>query len=204
MTDVVREGMRAFSGFATAGRHGRRDKPAGVTFSEIGEAGIATVTARKGRVSAVASALAGELSLTPPDGPAVASACSESTISCVGIGPGRWLVVAHRMPGGGMEGILGPVVGDAAAVVDQSHGLALVRLAGGGVRETLAKGTGVDLHPRVFGVGRAGTTSIAHIGVTFWCTSEPSEFHLTVPRSMAGSFWDWLLAASGSAGLEVL
>jgi heterotetrameric sarcosine oxidase gamma subunit len=38
-----------------------------------------------------------------------------------------------------------------ASVTDQSHGRVFFRIAGPCVRDVLAKGTPVDLHPRIFG-----------------------------------------------------
>jgi sarcosine oxidase subunit gamma len=71
------------------------------------------------------------------------------------------------------------------------------------VRETLAKGCPVDLHPRAFEPGDTALTAIAHMGVQLWQGDAAPTYELFVTRSMAGSFAEWLLAAAAEFGLEV-
>ncbi len=51
---------------------------------------------------------------------------------------------------------------------NQSDARAALRLSGPHVRDMLAKGCMIDLHPSVFPPGAAAMTSIAHIGVHLW------------------------------------
>ncbi|MUZ71636.1 sarcosine oxidase subunit gamma [Agrobacterium vitis] len=101
-------------------------------------------------------------------------------------GPGQWFAV-------------GPASADQAAaafgpdiiLVDQSHGRTLIRISGAPVRNVLAKGTALDLHPEQFAVGAATTTLIGHIAVNL-CRTAEDQFELLVLRGFAESLWDEL------------
>jgi sarcosine oxidase subunit gamma len=71
------------------------------------------------------------------------------------------------------------------------------------MREALAKGCPIDLHPRAFAAGAAAATVIGHIGVNLWRLPSDDGLHLAVFRSMAGSFRSWLHASAAEFGLEV-
>jgi sarcosine oxidase subunit gamma len=78
----------------------------------------------------------------------------------------------------------------------------VLRLSGRNIRDALAKGCLIDLHPRAFRPGDVALTSIAHISVQLWVVDE-ATFELAVPRSMAMSFWSWLRASAAPYGVEV-
>ena len=90
-----------------------------------------------------------------------------------------------------------------ASVSDQSDGRAVVRLAGPRVRDVLAKGLPIDLHPTVFGAGSAATSVIALMGVTLWQVDDAPTYDIAVFRSLAGSFWKWLTDSAAEFGYEV-
>ena len=69
------------------------------------------------------------------------------------------------------------------------------------VRETLAKGVPVDLHPDHFS-NHAAVTMVAHIGVIMWQSGQ-DRFTLAVFRSYSGGFWHWLSASAAPSGLVV-
>jgi sarcosine oxidase subunit gamma len=60
-----------------------------------------------------------------------------------------------------MEAALAGPFGQFAAIVDQSHGRTLLRVTGPRVRDALAKGLAIDLHPREFKTGYAAVTAVA-------------------------------------------
>lgn len=97
---------------------------------------------------------------------------------------------------------LGARLADLAAVADQSDARGVLRVSGPNMRDTLAKGCLIDLHPRAFRPGDVALTSIAYIAVQLWAVDE-ATFDLAVPRSMAMSFWSWLRAPAASYGVEV-
>jgi methylglutamate dehydrogenase subunit D len=115
-------------------------------------------------------------------------------IIALGIGPGRWLLL------GAAPGELANLSG-LASLADHSDGYAIFEIWGPKVRETLAKGVPVDLHPNVF-TDTVAVTVIAHIGAIIW-QSAPERFSIAVFRSYAGSFWHWLAASAAEFGLSV-
>jgi sarcosine oxidase subunit gamma len=67
------------------------------------------------------------------------------------------------------------------------------------VRDALAKGVPVDLHPTVF-TDDVAVTIISHIGAIVW-QSAPDRFSIAIFRSYAQSFWHWLAASAAEFGL---
>ena len=90
-----------------------------------------------------------------------------------------------------------------ASMVEQSQGRTLLRVAGPRVRDALAKGLAIDLHPREFETGYTAVTVIAHIAVHLWQIDDGPTYELAVPRGFALSFWHWLEASSAEYGLEL-
>lgn len=113
-------------------------------------------------------------------------------------GPGRWLVLTAD----DREAELRRRVGALGSVADQSDGRVVLELRGPALREVLAKGVSIDLHPRVFAVGQAAATLAAHIPALLW-RPDPDSFILAVPRSFAGSLAEWLMDSSLGVGLLV-
>jgi len=114
------------------------------------------------------------------------------------LGPDEWLLTstAHLpevLTGPAREAVrpLGGVVTDVSA---QRIG---IRLTGRRARDVLAKGCSIDLHPVVFGHGRAAQTSVGLAGVILLAMSDAGEeFLLLVRSSFAGYLADWLLDAA--------
>jgi len=77
-----------------------------------------------------------------------------------------------------------------------------LELSGPAVRRLLAKGVGLDLHPRVFAVGETALTMLAHQHVQLTRTGT-DDFELVAPRSTAHDLWDWLQVSAAEFGLEV-
>ena len=97
-----------------------------------------------------------------------------------------------------------PVVETAALrSVDLSAGRTVIRLSGPRARDVLAKGCGLDLHPRAFAVGRCTQTPVAHVGALLHHVDD-AVWDLYVPRSTARHFWEWLTEAAAEFGGEVL
>jgi len=124
------------------------------------------------------------------------AACQSGTndVTALGIGPGRWLFLGSTLEQ------LAPLSG-LASLSDHSDGYAVFELWGPKIRETLAKGVPVDLHPTVF-TDDVAVTVIAHIGAIVW-QSAPDRFSIAIFRSYAGSFWHWLAASAAEFGLTV-
>lgn len=93
-------------------------------------------------------------------------------------------------------------LGDAASVIDQSHGRVTIAIAGAKARAVLAKGTPVDLAPDRFAISKCALTQMAHIGVHLSRTGR-DEFRLSVYRGFSESFWEWLTISAAEFGYEV-
>jgi heterotetrameric sarcosine oxidase gamma subunit len=191
--------VSALDGVVTAGRHGRRTGDAGVIVGEARGAGLAAVTARKGQRGALDIAARSAFGIDLPDQP---RRVEEGDTAFVWCGPDQWLACRHPAPAEGMEAMLAPTFGGLAAIVDQSHGRTLLRIAGPRAREALAKGIAIDLHPRAFMSGYAALTTVAHIGVHLWQIDDCPTYEFAVPRGFAPSFWHWLEASASEFGLE--
>lgn len=81
------------------------------------------------------------------------------------------------------------------SVVDVSAQRITLRLTGSRVREVLAKGCSIDLHPRVFTAGRSAQTTLGQAGIVLLALGE-DDFLVLVRSSFAGYLADWLLDAS--------
>jgi sarcosine oxidase subunit gamma len=191
--------VSALDGIAAPGRYGRSTATPGVTIREMRGAGLAMVTARKGRraalLDAARSAFGAELPATP-------RRVEGRDMAFIWSGPDQWLACGHPAPAQGMEALLAAHFAGLASVVDQSHGRTLLRVTGRNVREALAKGVAVDLHPRAFEVGDAAATLVSHIPVHLWQIDDKPTYEFAVARSLAQSFWHWLATSAAQYGLE--
>ncbi|PZU91287.1 MAG: sarcosine oxidase subunit gamma [Chelatococcus sp.] len=189
----------AWAGIVEAGQIGAGGTP-GVTARTVEGYGLATLIAPEGASAGLADAVGGRLGLTLPATPA-ASASPTHTI--LWAGPGQSLLRARDKAGfSDLLAALSPH----AAVADQSEARAALTLSGPRIRDALAKGCMVDLHPRAFPIGTVALTSIAYIGVHLWRAEDGPDgpvFEIMVARSMAGSFWSWFSASVAEYGCAV-
>jgi heterotetrameric sarcosine oxidase gamma subunit len=189
----------AWAGIAQAGTFGAEGK-AGVTVVTRDGLGIATLIASPDGSAALAAAVRERFGIELPQGPA---AVRSGTHRVVWSGPGQWLLIGDSRAGWS-DALAG--LADHAAVVDQSDSRAVLSLSGPHVRDLLAKGCMIDLHPTVFPVGAAALTGIAHMAVALWRSVDGADgavFEIMVARSMAGSFWSWLSASAAEFGCLV-
>jgi methylglutamate dehydrogenase subunit D len=201
VAEIANMFVSALDGVVAVGRHGRRTADPGVVVSEVRGVGLATVTARKGRRGALVDAARYAFGVELPSEPRCVVA---RDIAFIWAGPDQWLAHRYPAPSRGMEAALAEPFAGLAAIVDQSHGRTLLRVAGPRVRDALAKGLAIDLHPREFKTGYAAVTAVAHIGVHLWQTDDGPTYELAVPRGLALSFWHWLEASSAEYGLELV
>jgi sarcosine oxidase subunit gamma len=191
--------VSALDGAVAPGRHGRRAGDPGVIATEVGNVGLALVTARKGKRASLADAARGTFGVELPDAP---RRVAGREIAFIWSGPDQWLAHVAPAPAAGMEAMLAPLAGP-ASLVDQSHGRTVLRVTGPRVRDALAKGFPIDLHPRAFKVGDTAVTSVAHIGVQIWQTDAAPTYEIAVARGFALSFWHWLEASAAEYGLDL-
>jgi sarcosine oxidase, subunit gamma len=123
------------------------------------------------------------------------------TATVVWLGPDEWLVLSpFRTPEELETGLRGAVSGSPelhGAVVDVSAQRTTLRLRGEHVRDLLAGGCSVDLHPRTFGRGAAAQTLLGQAGVVLMALDDTGTHYQIVTRSsFAGYLTSWLLDAA--------
>ena len=180
--------------FGTPG-HG----PVPVTIRERRDLHFHTISANAGREANVADAVLSATGLTLPSGP---KSASKDGLMLTGTAPGQWVAVVHN-DGRAHFDALRSQLAEMATIVEQSDGKASVEISGPRVRDTLAKGCMLDLHPRVFGPGDAATTPVALIDCQIWQINAGPTYVLAVPSSYAASFWSWLTSSAAEFGYEV-
>ena len=182
------------------GRYGRTNGRAGLVVRERAGARFAHIAGRAGQADALGAAVRVAYAI---DLPGIGKRIAGSELSLTGVGPGQWLAELQGADPAPIEARLGPALGAHAILVDQSHARVIWRLDGPRVRDVLATGLPVDLHPRAFGPGDAAATRLAHIGVIVWQLDASPVYEMVVPRSLVGSWWHWLTANAARHGLEV-
>jgi methylglutamate dehydrogenase subunit D len=191
--------VSALEGIAAPGRHGRADTAPGVVVAELPAAGLALVTGRSGRSADLIEVAEAAFGIALPTTP---RRIEKDGLAFIWSGPDRWLAHRAEAPPLGMEELLAPLATQ-AAIVDQGHARMLLRISGPRVRDVLAKGVAIDLHPRAFGPGDTAMTGVAHLAVHLWQTDEAPTYVFSVARSPAGSFWNWLVASGAEHGVEL-
>jgi sarcosine oxidase subunit gamma len=195
MASFTGQERSALHGFATPGRFGRAG--AGLIIVERTGIAFASVIAKRDKRAALVSAVETAFGVALPNGPRRAS---KNGVTFAGTGQGQWIASAD-----GAEGFAAKLrarLGPFAAVTDQSDARLVLHLSGLRVRDVLAKGVPIDLHPKAFKAGDVATTLVAYIGVQIDRLDEET-WQLTAPRSMAGSFWSWLSASASEFGYEI-
>jgi sarcosine oxidase subunit gamma len=116
----------------------------------------------------------------------------------VWLSPGEWLLTSTTEAPDELEtrvrAAVLPLGGTAADVSAQRIGL---RLTGSRVRDVLAKGCSIDLHPRVFSRGSSAQTTLGRAGVILLALGDAGDDYVVLVRSsFAGYLADWLLDAA--------
>ncbi|MCC8962417.1 sarcosine oxidase subunit gamma [Bradyrhizobium sp. Pear76] len=181
---------------------GQSQHGGGVTIYELRGLGLATMQTRKGQHALLRDRIKQHFLLDLPMSPAIARA---GEIAFAGIGPNYWLAISESAgPLFGMS--LRQIVAPLASVSDQSGGYAVLRVSGHAIRDALAKGFQIDLHPRAFEVGAAATTIVAHIGVTIWRCEDNADgnacFEIALYRGLAKSFSSWFSSSAAEFGCD--
>ncbi|BAK76169.1 sarcosine oxidase, gamma subunit [Pseudogulbenkiania sp. NH8B] len=123
------------------------------------------------------------LQLALPSGQAMAA--SAGGCSAVWMGPDEWLIQSVEETGPELERALRQAMaGEHHAVVDVSSGYTVFELSGRRVREVLAKGCPLDLHPKVLPVGCSTQSHFFKAGITVLHIGE-DLYQLVVRRSFA-------------------
>lgn len=116
-------------------------------------------------------------------------------------GPGKWFAAGDAPLGAGEIGKISSALAGKADVHDQSAGRVRIEIAGTHVRDALAKGIAIDLHPDVFAAGAGTITLCGHLGVHISRTGT-DRFELIILRSYARSLWDSLIEMGMEFGID--
>ncbi len=186
--------------FAVApGRSGRLDGQPGMVVREHTSRLLASMIARPGLTAALSAAIERAFGVPLPFTPRFASG---GGVSFIWSGPGHWLIECADTAIG-MDDVLTSVAG-LASVFEQTDSRVVLELSGPRVRDVLAKGMPVDLHPASFQFGDVAVTSASHIGVQLWqCAASPA-YRIAVARSFFESFWHALAMSASEYGCEII
>lgn len=120
------------------------------------------------------------------------------------LGPDEWLLVARAGSERRLTEELRKALADVhAAITDVSEARTTIRLAGAHARDVLAKGTGLDLHPRAFAAGQCAQTLYAKATVILHAVNDDPTFDILVANSFAEYVWLFLKDAAREYGLKV-
>ena len=119
------------------------------------------------------------------------------------LGPDEWLIVTEQTGAAALlERLNNALSGVHAAVNDVSGGTVAMRVSGSGVRDLLAKGCTLDLHPSVFSVGSCAQSGLAKAGVLLGFADDMPTFELVVRSSFSDYVVRWLRHAGSDCGIE--
>jgi len=144
----------------------------------------------KAFIPAIENALSVDLPLAP-----CTSSGDPEGVHVLWMGPDEWLVVAPEDKYDGLAiRLASALTGVHASVVDVSESRTTIRLSGTKARETLSKGSSIDLHPRAFAKGRVVNSLLAQAHVTLHqiADEEDPAYDIFVHRSFAEYLWSWL------------
>jgi sarcosine oxidase subunit alpha len=196
------DGRRSpLDGVIQPGRYGAEhgDAP-GVTLAVRHPRSIVTVIARNGQAGAVSATMEEHFGAACP---APGRTETGRGVTIHWSGAEQWFVMADDKAEGDLFDQVVGALAECASVSEQSHGRITLSVSGVRARDVLAKGTPVDLHPRVFEVGHCAVTQMAHVGVHIARVGEDA-YVLSLFRGFAESFWQWLGEMSEEFGYEVI
>jgi sarcosine oxidase, subunit gamma len=110
--------------------------------------------------------------------------CEADGLRVVWAGPDDWFIIWPAARAGAlMQWLREALAGVHAAVTDVSSGYAVLRVSGTPVRDVLAQGCPLDLHPRAFHLGQAVGTHYFKATVWLWQVNPTPVFEMLVRRS---------------------
>jgi len=127
---------------------------------------------------------------------------TSETLRLVWVGPDDWFVIGPKGEAAAIEARLRQALaGQHFAVTDVSSGYTVLHLSGQPVREVLAQGCPLDLHPKVFGPGSAAGSVFFKASVWLWQTEAAPVYEVLVRNSFRGYVWLMLERCTPECGL---
>lgn len=174
----------------------------GIIIAERPPLAMVQVAALNGAEGTVRAAVAAALDMMVPAKPNHAS--RKDVVTVLWIGPDRWLVVEPERPGRALDVRLNEALtGVPAILIDLSHSRTVFRIAGRSSRDLLAKGCGIDFHPRAFPMDSCVQSLLGHVGTLLHAVDEAPSFDLYVARSFAVTVWEWLIESATEYGYRI-
>lgn len=127
---------------------------------------------------------------------------ANDTHRLVWVGPDDWFVIGPKGQAGAIEAALREALaGQHMAVTDVSSGYTVLHLSGTPVRDVLAQGCPLDLHPRVFGPGASAGSVFFKASVWLWQADDAPVYEVLVRSSFRGYVWLMLERCTQECGL---
>lgn len=123
-------------------------------------------------------------------------------VRIVWAGPDDWFIIG---PKGQAEALADrlqkALAGQHHAVTDVSSGYTVLHLSGTPVRDVLAQGCPLDLHPRSFAPGMCAGSHFFKASVWLWQIDDAPVYEVLVRRSFTGYVWLMLERTTAECGL---
>jgi sarcosine oxidase, subunit gamma len=130
------------------------------------------------------------------------SSVADSVHRVVWAGPDDWFVMGPRGQASAIGQRLGGALGSMHhAVTDVSSGYTVLSLSGPPVRDVLAQGCPLDLHPRVFRPGDSAGSVFFKASVWLWQVDDAPTYEMLVRSSFMGYAWLMLERCTQECGL---
>ena len=134
--------------------------------------------------------------LSIPTLPPIGRCTGTADARMLGIGPDIWLLVRDEGSAESTANFLDTARSSFEVALDMSAAWTRMIISGAHAATVLAKGCGVDLHPREFPAGTCAATAVARMRTIIWRPEGGARYELVVGRSYALSLWDWLVEAA--------
>jgi len=165
--------------------------------SQVGHLNLRADCSDNGCIEALESQLGQSLPTTP-------NTLSEGEHRIYWLGPDEWLILTDLSQAVLLvEKLRKSVTGKHVALNDVSGGQIVLRLDGTGVRDLLAKGCTLDLHPRVFTAGMCAQSGLAKANVLIGLAGQSESFDIVVRRSFSDYLLRWLLHGADEFGVTI-
>lgn len=110
------------------------------------------------------------------------------------LSPDQWLIlVPFATRAQTIDELKRALAGKHVSVTDVSANRTILELSGSKAREVLAKGCGLDLHPRAFKAGQCAQTVVARSQAVIWQTDETPTYRVLVRPSFAAYLTDFFI-----------
>lgn len=112
------------------------------------------------------------------------------------LSPDEWLVmVPFATRAQTIDDLKRALAGKHVSITDVSANRTILELSGSKAREVLAKGCGLDLHPRAFKAGQCAQTVVARSQAVIWQVDETPTYRVLVRPSFAAYLTDFFIDA---------